>query len=249
MSEIVGKNVRTADGAREQFGVNLVLALTVQRAADNIRVNYSLVDTRSHQQVRGGTVTADAADPFALQDRVFESVALAMELQLAPEEKQASGSQGTTQAAAYDYYVQGRGYLQDYVVPEMVENAVTLFQRALEKDPTFAAATAGLGEAYWRKYQQSHDPAWAKAAIETCEKATRQGPRLAAAHSCLGQAYMAQGQYDKAADQYRRTLELEPTSDDAYGGLASAYEHLGQPADAEEAFKRTITLRPGYWAT
>src|SRR6266404_3005530 len=132
-------------------------ALNIQRAADSIRVNYSLVDTRSHRQVRGGTVTAAAADPFALQDRVFESVALAMELQLAPEERQAPGSQGTTQAAAYDYYVQGRGYLQDYVVPEMVENAVTLFQRALEKDPNYAAATAGLGEAYWRKYQQSHD--------------------------------------------------------------------------------------------
>jgi eukaryotic-like serine/threonine-protein kinase len=249
MSEIFAKNVKTADAARKQFGVNLVLALNVQRAADSIRVNYSLVDTRSHQQVRGGVVTADAGDPFALQDRVFESVALAMELQLAPEEKNSPSSQGTTQPAAYDYYVQGRGYLQDYVVPEKVESAVTLFQRALEKDPTYAAATASLGEAYWRKYQLNHDQAWAKTAIETCEKAAAMAPRLAAAHSCLGQAYMAQGEYQKAADQYRRTLVLEPTSDDAYGGLATAYEHLGQPADAEQAFKQAITLRPSYWAT
>jgi serine/threonine-protein kinase len=249
MSEIVGKNVKTADAAREQFGVNLVLALNVQRAADSIRVNYSLVDTRSHRQVRGGTVTAAAADPFALQDRVFESVALAMELPLSPEDKQAPSYQGTTQPAAYDYYVQGSGYLQDYVVPEKVESAVTLFQRALEKDPNYAAATASLGEAYWRRYQLNHDQAWAKAAIKTCEKAATQEPRLAAAHSCLGQAYMAQGEYEKAADQYRRTLVLEPTSDDAYGGLASAYERLGKPADAEQAFRQAIALRPGYWAT
>jgi serine/threonine protein kinase/tetratricopeptide (TPR) repeat protein len=249
MREILDKNVKTADGAREQFGVNLALVLNVQRAANKIRVNYSLVDTRSHQQVRGGTVTEAAADPFALQDRVFESIASAMELQLAPEEKQPPGYEGTTQAAAYDSYVQGRGYLQDYVVPEKVESAITLFQRALEKDPNYAAATAGLGEAYWRKYQMTHDQAWAKAAIETCDKATRLGPRLAAAHSCLGHAYTAQGQYEKAADQYRRTLVLEPTSDDAYGGLATAYERLGQPADAEQAFKQAVTLRPGYWAT
>jgi serine/threonine protein kinase/tetratricopeptide (TPR) repeat protein len=249
MSEILSKNVKTADAAREQFGVNLVLALNVQRATDSIRVNYSLVDTRSHRQVSGGTVTAAAANPFALQDRVFESVASAMELQLAPEEKQAPSDQGTTQPAAYDYYVQGRGYLQDYVVPEKVESAITVFQRALEKDPTYAAATASLGEAYWRKYQLNHDRAWANAAIETCERAATQGPRLAAAHSCLGQAYMAQGEYEKAADQYQRTLLLEPTSDDAYGGLATAYEHLGQLADAERAFKRAITLRPNYWAT
>jgi eukaryotic-like serine/threonine-protein kinase len=249
MSEIVSKNVKTPDAAREQFGVNLVLALNVQRSADNIRVNYSLVDTRSHQQVRGGTVTAAAADPFALQDRVFESVALAMELPLAPADKQAPSYQGTTQPAAYDYYVQGRGYLQDYVAPEKVESAVTLFQRALEKDPNYAAATASLGEAYWRRYRLSHDQAWAKAAISTCEKAATQDSRLAAAHACLGQAYMAQGEYEKAADQYRHALVLEPTSDDAYGGLASAYERLGKPADAEQAFKQAIALRPGYWAT
>jgi tetratricopeptide (TPR) repeat protein/predicted Ser/Thr protein kinase len=249
MTEIVGKGVATADAARREFGVNLALLLNVQRAGDTIRVNYSLVDTRSHHQVRGGTVTSAAGDPFALQDRVFESVASDVELQLAPDELQAARSQGTAEPAAFDYYMQGRGYLQDYVVPEKVDSAVRLFERALEKDPSYAAATASLGEAYWRKYQLSHDPAWAKAAIQTCEKAAEQGPRLAAAHACLGQAYMAQGEYAKAADQYRRTLEVEPTSDDAYGGLASAYEKLNQLSEAEASFKRAIALRPGYWAT
>ena len=249
MSEMLEKGVTTADAARQQFGVNLALLLNVQRVEETIRVNYSLVDTRSHQQVGGGTVTAAASDPFALQDRVFESIATDMALQLAPNEKQSARSERTLQPAAYDYYVQGRGYLQDYVVPEKVDSAVALFQRALEKDPSYAAATASLGEAYWRKYQVSHDAAWAKAAMETCERAVTQGPRLAAAHACLGQAYMAQGEYEKSADQYRRTLELEPTSDDAYGGLASAYERLNRVAEAEASFKQAIALRPGYWAT
>ena len=249
LGQLVERGATTADAARQEFGVNLALVLNVQRAVETIRVNYSLVDTRSHRQVRAGTVTAAAADPFGLQDRVFESVASDMEVQLAPEELQEARSQGTTQPAAYDYYMQGRGYLQDYVVPEKVDSAVALFQRALEKDPNYAAATASLGEAYWRRYQLSHDAAWAKAAIQTCEKAAQQEPRLAAAHACLGQAYTAQGEYEKAADEYRRTLELEPTSDDAYGGLASAYEKLNQEGEAEASFKRAIALRPGYWAT
>jgi len=249
ISELIGKGVTTADRARREFGVNLALMLNVQRSEETIRVNYSLVDTRSHQQVGAGTVTAEAGNPFALQDRVFESVASNMELQLVPDERQATRSQGTMQPAAYDFYVQGRGYLQEYVVPEKVDNAVTLFQRALEKDPSFAAATASLGEAYWRKYQLSHDSAWSKAALETCEKAVEQGPRLALAHACLGQAYMAEGEYQKAADQYRHALELEPTSDDAYGGLASAYEKLNRPSEAEASFQRAIALRPNYWAT
>jgi len=249
MNLTLEKHVTTIDAARQQFGVNLVLVLDVQRAAGEVRVNYALVDARSSQQVRSGTITAAAADPFALQDRVFESVAAAMELQLAPQEKQSLASHGTTQPAAYDFYVQGRGYLQDYVVPEKVDNAIILFRRAIEKDPVYAAATAGLGEAYWRKYQLTHDDRWADATVENCQKAAELGEALAAAHSCLGRVFTARGNYEKAAEQYHRALELEPTSDDAYGGLATAYEQLGRPVDAEELYKQAISVRPGYWAT
>jgi len=249
MSETLAEHITTVDAARAQFGVNLVLVLTVQRAADDVRVNYSLVDTHSHQQVNGGTVTAEASDPFALQDEVFENVARAMELQLAPQEKQRATAYGTAQPAAYDFYIQGRGYLQDYVVPEKVDNAIALFQRALEKDPSYAAARAGLGEAYWRKYQLSHELQLADAAVDTCKKAAASGPGLAAAHSCLGRAFYERGEYEKAAGEYRRTLELEPTSDDAYGGLATAYARLGRLDEAEQAYKQAISARPGYWAT
>jgi tetratricopeptide (TPR) repeat protein len=249
MNLTLEKHVTTIDAARQQFGVNLVLVLNVQRAADDVRVNYALVDARSRQQVRSGTITAAAADPFALQDRVFESVAAAMDLQLAPQEKQSFASRGTTQPAAYDFYVQGVGYLQDYVVLEKVENAITHFRRAIERDPVYAAATAGLGEAYWHKYELTHDNKWADASVENCEKAAELDKTLAIAHSCLGRVFTARGEYERAAEQYRRALELEPTSDDAYGGLATAYEQLGRPVDAEKLYKRAIAVRPGYWAT
>jgi serine/threonine protein kinase/tetratricopeptide (TPR) repeat protein len=249
MNSTLEKRVTTVDAARQQFGVNLVLVLKVQRAAGNVRVNYALVDPRSHQQVRSGTVTAAAADPFGLQDRVFENVAAAMELQLAPQEKQSLNSHGTTEPVAYDFYTQGRGYLQDYVVPEKVDNAITLFGRALEKDPAYAAATAGLGEAYWRKYQLTHDSKWADAAIENCQKAANLNSNLAYAHACLGQALRGTGNYEKAAEQYRRALELDSGSDDAYGGLAAVYEQLGRLAEAEQLHKQDISVRPGYWAT
>ena len=249
MSETLAQHVTTVDAARAQFGVNLVLVLTVQRALEDVRVNYSLVDARSHEQVRGGTVTAPAKDPFALQDQVFESVAAAMELQLAPQEKRQATTYGTAQPAAYDFYMQGRGNLQNYVVPESVDNAITLFQRALEKDPGYSAARAGLGEAYWRKYQLSHEQRWADVAIDNCQRAAAGGPKLAAAHACLAMVFTARGEYEKAVSEYRRTLELDPTRDDAYGGLASVYARLGRLEEAELAYKQAISARPDYWAT
>ena len=249
MSSMIEKRVTTIDGAREQFGVNLVLVLKIQRATGNARVNYALVDARSRQQMRSGTITASLADPFALQDQVFEKVATSLELQLEPQEKQSLASHGTTEPAALDFYTQGRGYLQDYVVPEKVQNAITLFGRALEKDPNYAAATAGLGEAYSRKFQLTHDHQWADAAVSTCQKASQLGPNLAAARSCLGRAFSSEGSYEKAAEQYRRALDLDPGSDEAYGGLATAYEKLGRLEGAEKLYKQAITVRPAYWAT
>lgn len=249
MSSILEKQVRTVDAARQEFGVNLVLILKVQRSADDVRVNYALVDTQSNQQVRSGTITAKASDPFALQDRVFESVATAMELQLAPQEKQFLTSHGTVEPAAYDYYIQGRGYLQDYVVAEKVDSAIAVFSRALERDPAYAEATAGLGEAYWRKFQLTHEGKWADEAIANCQKAVALGPNLASAHSCLGQVFTARGDYKQASEQYSRAVEIEPGNDDALSGLAAAFEQLGRPEDAEKLYKQAVAARPSYWAT
>lgn len=249
MNSTLESRVATVDAARQQFGVNLVLILNVQHAAENVRVNYGLVDARSHQQVRSGTITAAAADPFALQDQVFESVATALELQLAPEEKQSLTAHGTVEPAAYDFYIQGRGYLNNYVVPENIENAITLFGRALEKDPSYAAATAGLGEAYYRKFQHTHESHWVDAAMSQCQKAAELGPNLAVAHSCLGRIFSTKGNYEEAAKQHRLEMEIEPGSDDAYGGLAGAYEQLGRLDQAEQLYKQAISARPGYWAT
>jgi len=249
-SEMRARKVATVDAARAEFGVNLGLVINVQHdPAGQERVNYSLVDATSHRQLRGGTITAPRGDPFALQDQVSESVTQALELQLQPQERRALQAHGTTEPAAYDFYLQGRGYLQDYVKPENVENAINVFNHALKKDPAFAAANAGLGEAYWRKYQLTHDKAWANAALENCRKGAERDPALAAAHICLGRLFVGTGSYEKALEEYGRAVELEPTNDTVHGGLAYAYEQLGRLDDAEKTFKEAVAVRPNYWAT
>jgi eukaryotic-like serine/threonine-protein kinase len=176
-------------------------------------------------------------------------VTQALELQLQPQEKRTLEAHGTTEPAAYDFYLQGRGYLQDYVKPENVENAIKVFNNALKKDPGFAAANAGLGEAYWRKYEFVHDKKWADAAVENCRRGAERDASLAAAHICLGRVFTGTGKYEKAVAEYGQAAELEPTSDIAHGGLAYAYEQLGQQDAAEKTFKQAIAVRPNYWAT
>lgn len=246
-SEIRARKVSTVDAARAEFGVNLGLVINVQHAAGQERVNYALVDASSHQQLRGGTITAPRADPFALQDQVSDSVTQALELQLQPQEKTALQAHGTAEPAAYDYYLQGRGYLQDYGKQENVENAVTVFERALQKDPAFAAAYAGRGEAYWQKFELTHDQRFVKQATDSCREANQRDSALSEAHICLGTVAQGTGKYEEAVAEFQKAAQSEPTRDAAASGLGRAYESLNQPEKAEQAYKVAIAFRPNYW--
>ncbi len=248
MSEMREKRATTIDAARQQFGVNLVLVLSVQRSADQARVNYGLVDARSRQQVHSGTITAAAGDPFALQDQVSERIVETLKLELEPQEKKALAAHGTTEPAAYDFYLQGRGYLQNFDKVENLENAIAVFRRALEKDPDFSAAHAGLGEAYWLKYQLTHDSQLVNEAADSCTQAAKADASLAVAHTCLGFVYNGTGKYEEAAAEFEKASVLEPTLDDAAAGRARAYVNLKRLDDAEKAYRKAIALRPNYWA-
>jgi eukaryotic-like serine/threonine-protein kinase len=246
-SEVRARGVTNLQGAREQFGATLGLQLNVQRSGELVRVNYSVVDTKSHRQLGGDTITAPASDPFSLEDRVAESIVRTLEIRLQPQEETALVAHGTNQPSAYDYYLQGRGYLQEPQKRENIDSAITVFGHALEQDPSYALAIAGLGEAYWRRYELDQENRWAKQAQASCEKAIAMNSDHAESHSCLGMVYEGTGKYDDAVIQYRKAVELDPTSDDAIRGLASAYAKLGKTDEAEKTFQVAIAARPQYW--
>jgi serine/threonine-protein kinase len=248
ISEMRAKRISSVGAARQQLGATVVLTLSVQRADQQLRVNYALVDTSSKRQVRSGTVTANQDDSFGLQDRVFESVVTALNVP-ANSEKNFGVARERLQPAAYDFYLQGLGYLQDYVKPENVENAITVFRQAIALSPNFAAAQAGLGEAFWRRYQATHEKAWVQQAVESCGVAEKNAPQLAAAHSCLGRVFLGTGENEKALAQYQEALRLQPADETVQGGLAQTYERMGRSKEAEETYKQAIAMRPNYWAT
>jgi serine/threonine protein kinase/tetratricopeptide (TPR) repeat protein len=246
-SEIRAKGITTLEQARQEFGVNFGLELSLHRSGELVRVNYGLVDAKTHRQLRGDTITAPMSDGFAIEDRVADSVVKALELDLQPQEKQLLAEHGTHEPVAYDYYLEGRGYLQEYQKPENVESAITVFHHALEKDPKYALAFSGLGQAYWRKYEMTKESRWAEQAGSACESSLSLDDKQADGHSCLGLVYNGTGKYDEAAHQYQLALDLEPTNDDAIRGLGSAYVNLGRLSEAEQTYRRAIAVRPNYW--
>ena len=243
-SEIRSQKVDSVEQASVGLGANLVLEGSLQRSGSQVRVTYHLVDTRTRRQLRADTVTAQAGDPFAMEDRVVQSVLRSLDLELASKDRRALEAHGTSEPAAYDYYLRGRGYLMEYQKTENVDSAIQVFQRALERDPKYMLAYAGLGESYWHKYQATHAAELLTRALEACQKAAALGEGAI----CLGHVYNETGKYDQAVSEFQSALQVDSTSDDAYRGLAFAYEHLGKTAEAEQTYRRAIAVRPHYWA-
>ena len=247
-SEMRAKGVSTLQEANQEFGANLGLELNIERSGEMLRVNYALIDAKLHRQLQGDTITAAMSDPFAIEDRVADSVVKALRIELQPEEQKAQAEHGTNHPVAYDYYLQGRGYLEDYTKLENVENAIVEFNHALQYDPNYSLAFSGLGEAYWQQYEHTKQVDWVKQAKSACDQAVRLRPNQSAGHLCLGLVNAGTGEYQKSVKQYEIAAQLDPTNDSAYSGLAGAYEQLGEPKNADETYRKAISLRPSYWA-
>jgi serine/threonine-protein kinase len=155
---------------------------------------------------------------------------------------------GTTKnSEAYADYTQARGFLLDYAKAESLESAIRLFQSAVDKDPQYALAYAGLGEAYWRKHENSKDPQWADDAIENCRRAIRINDHLIPVRVTLGMIYAGTGKNGDAIRELQQVLETDPGNSDALRELADAYGTAGKLKEAEDMYRSVIRLKPNYW--
>jgi tetratricopeptide (TPR) repeat protein len=241
------KKVATLTDAKKEFGVNLGLTVSLEQANDLFRASYSLTDAGSGKNLAGAQITAPVSDLFTIEDQIANGVAAALQMSLRSEEKQALGAHSTSLPEAYQYFVQGRGYLQDSRKPENLTSAEIVFKQALKVDPNYGQAEAGLGQSYWLKYQLTKQKQWIAPAQQACTKALDLGNAGAEGHMCLGLLEDGTGQYEKAAEQFQQAVQLEPANERAYTNLAGAYQHLNQPDKAEETYKRAISVRPQYW--
>jgi eukaryotic-like serine/threonine-protein kinase len=143
--------------------------------------------------------------------------------------------------------LQGRGYLQESQKPENIDSAIAVFGKALELDPRYAQAFAGLGEAYWQKYELAHEKSYVERATGACKTAVRLESALPEGYVCLGTVFKGTGQYEMAANAFAKARLLDPTNDDALVGSGAVEQILGRPDQAEDIYHRAIAIRPEYW--
>lgn len=246
-SEVRQAEVTSAAAARRLFGVTLVITGSVQRSGALVRLTANLVDAATLRQLRSVTLDGRVEDVSLMQDGVVSRVVGMLELELSPEARRVLSAGGTSVADAYALYAEGRGHLARYEQPESIESAIGLFQQALQRDPAYALAYAGLGQAYWRQYNLSKRPESAELAQKACRRAIELNDLLAPVHVTLGLVHNGTGRPDEAVADFERALVLDPASPDALTGLGRAYEAKGMLAEAEATYRKAIERRPGYW--
>lgn len=246
--ELIAQGVKTSDQARREFGTDLVLEGSLQQDGARIRITWSLVDPRKHIQIAANTVTGDAGDIFGLQDNLVAEVLEKLPQAVDPSRRQIVPATLDTKPAAYDFYLRGRGYLEDYKHPDNIESAIAQFEEAIAVDGNYAPAYAAMGLAYTVGFQwKNRGKDWLDKAKSQCERALAISPQLAEGHTCLGNVFFSAGRYEEAVQQFQRSLDLDHTSDETLRLLAAAYEKQGKLGDAEQAYRKAVSLRPNYW--
>ncbi len=242
------EDVRSAGQARKIFGVNYVVTGSIQPIADRLRLTINLIDSRSLRQINATVIDVDAGEVLELHDRSVERLMAMLNLELNPDSREVMQAGKSTAPAAFEQYVQGLGHLHRYERLDNINDAIASFEEAVTLDPGFALAYAGLGQAFWRKYEYTHETQWVDMAVSNAAKAAELDKNLVQVNITSGMIHNGTGNYQQAINDYNRALAADPLNAEAYRGLAQAFENTGDHEQAEHTYRRAIRLRPDYWA-
>jgi adenylate cyclase len=211
------------------LGVKFLLEGSVRKSGQKVRVTAQLIDGPSGGHLWADRYDRDLTDIFAIQDDITKSIVDQLKVRLVPGEKQAIGQAPTVNVEAYTYYLRGRQYFHN-TTKWFLGLSRQMFSRAIEIDPLYARAYAGLALAGTRLASWFGEPIPLDELLATAGKAIALAPDLAEAHAAQGEALGAMGRRAEAKAAFERALELDPNNFEAnlfygrYWAVSGAYE-------------------------
>ncbi len=236
------KNVNVRTIARE-LGVRNVLEGSVRRAGKRIRITAQLIDTDSGFHLWSETYDRELDDIFAVQDEIARSIVEALELTLSPKPSRGHEKAPTTDVQAYDYYLRGRQFFHDW--RGGLRPALEMFSKAIEIDPAYAHAYAGLADTYALFYLWlDRDEAHLERADAASRRALELDAELAEAHATRGHILGLRNRYEEAQQEFETAIRLDPTLYEAYYLFARSAHAQGDYEKAALMFERASAVRP-----
>jgi len=229
-----------------KLGVRGLISGSVLREGTHIRVNARLVEAETGQYLWTETYQRDLTTIFALQAEVTQDIARQIRITLRPEERSAMAQAPSVDPEAYDLYLQGAVYWRT-LTQEGLDTAERYFQRALEKDSTFALPYTGLARV-WAGRGQTRvaptDEVVAKGGA-AARRALELDPGLAEAHAALAMILSWHAwDWEGAWPHWRRALEINPSDAETHAFYAHFLAIMGDREEAIPHGRRAVELNP-----
>jgi tetratricopeptide (TPR) repeat protein len=230
--------------ARE-LHVDAVVEGSVLRSDGRVRISAELIQAANEQNLWAESFERNFTDVLALQADVAKAIVGEIQINLTHQEQAQFASNRAIVPRAYEAYLQGRYYASKRT-GEALSRSITYYQQAIRQDPSYAAAYAGLADAYslvgeYVDLPPTENLAKAK---EAAEKALQLDPMLAEAHASLGHIRYSSLEWPGVESEYRRAIELSPGYAEAHHWYALALAETGRQEEAMAEINLAQELDP-----
>ena len=212
----------------QQLKAAYVLAGSLRRAGNRLRINAQLVDTHTDFPLWSERYDREMKDVFEVQDEIARKIAEALRITLSPQEREAIATKPTESLQAYDLYLRGKSYARRLTRQDL-EFSLRMFENAVEIDPNFALAYAAIANVCSQNhYNYGRDAVWMQRAMVASRKAVSLRPELP--EVLVGQAWIeyADGEYDASVRIARQAIERKRDCEGAYYLLCRALFSAGR---------------------
>jgi len=219
---------------------------SVQHERDALRINIRLTDARSGEQLWSQRYERPFRDLFALQSEITQRVAEQIPAAIGASERRRAAKRYTQSVEAYELFLRGQAQFLSREEDGMRE-ARASYARAIELDPRFARAYAGLAMAYALNITRpntTRNDAEIRRALELAQTARQIDPDIPEVHWALGFVHVRHRRHEDAIAALRRAIDLNPSYADAYALLGGIYTYLGQPEQSVSLLRTALRLNP-----
>jgi adenylate cyclase len=227
-----------------RLGVSTVLEGSVRKAEGRLRITAQLINVEDGCHLWSERYDRDLKDIFFIQDEIARSIAATLKIALTPKEKIALGKAPTRDLEAYDYYLRGKQFFYQYK-NKGIEFALKMFTRAIELDPDYVRAYAGIADCHSFLYMHagSHDYHSEQADVMS-RRALELDPDSAEAHASRGIACSLKKNYVEAESEFDTAIHLDPMLWEAHYFYARICFQQGKLEKTIQLYEKSSQMDP-----
>jgi adenylate cyclase len=237
-----GRAVKLPQVASE-LGVKVILEGSVRKAAQRVRITGQLIDGKDGGHIWAERYDRDLTDIFAVQDEITHAIVDQLKVRLLPEEEKAIVQPATGNIEAYTYYLRGREFFHRGT-KAYLELAKRMFQKALEFDPFYARAYAGIANCDSLLFLTYDEQVSIEIILVNSAKALELDDGLAEAHAARGLALAVTRCYAEAEEECQKAINADPNLFEAEYFFARTCYVQGKFEQAAYHYERAAEINP-----